>query len=212
MYTYLIKHILKRLLFLVSFHKFKVFHSFPFNPNKPLPSEAFKHLTAVLDLIAVPTHSLCRISDGTLLGLYRNSKLIDHDNDIDFDLFNYEPNNIRALAKKQNWKLGREVLYCNKCQQLTYFTEFKLVIDFLFWYKDGPFAKNFSEEDFIRVQPVEFFTQSTLLEINNFNFVIPRDINRWLVYRYGLNWSIPNTHKSDWKIECGDLIRLNLIK
>ena len=208
-YVYLIKKFLKRILYFCSTKKYKAFHSFPFNPNEPLPMGSFDYLLFIIDNLPIIDDSLVRISDGTLLGLFRNGKLIPHDNDLDFDLFNYDHFVIKKLAINNNWTLGREVFYMDKCQQLTYYTSENLVIDFIFWYKDGPFAVNFSENHYIRVQPLNFLIESEIIVMANHKFIVPKQLESWLVYRYGQNWSIPNTVKSDWKLDCGDLIKIS---
>ena len=91
-----------------------------------------------------------RVSDGTLLGILREKKLIDHDNDIDFDVeWNEEAEkNIKLIAKKYNWKMIRKVFYNHKVQQLTYFDSEEVIFDFIFWMTDERFAISFCEPGF----------------------------------------------------------------
>jgi len=51
---------------------------------------------------------------GTLLGLYRNGKFIEHDDDIDVGLFlNYYSKDIRVVLNKYGFRLVREILIDN---------------------------------------------------------------------------------------------------
>ena len=148
-----------------------------------------------------------RVSDGTLLGILREKKLIDHDNDIDFDVeWNEEAEqNIKLIAKKYNWKMIRKVFYNHKVQQLTYFDSEEVIFDFIFWSTDERFAINFSEPGHFRIMESRFLINLVNKEVDNFSFLVPFNYDEWLIYRYGKDWNIPKKTKGDWKDDCGDL-------
>ena len=92
-------------------------------------------------------------------------------------------------------------------QQLTYFDEEKVIFDFIFWSTDARFAINFSEPGHFRVMHSKYLLDLVKKNIGEFNYLIPRDSEEWLIYRYGKNWNIPQLSKKDWKDDCGDLGR-----
>lgn len=207
--SYLFKMLIKRLIYLMPSNGYKQYHHFPFDTLKPMPITAENLLCQLLkDIKSSGYENTIRISDGILLGLYRDGKLIEHDTDLDFDVVGSDTAFIKAIAHRLNWRIGREVKYANKVQQITYYDENELLIDFVFWYPDGQFMKNFGEKGCIRIQPRVFFDYLVSYKVSNIEFIMPKEIESWLVYRYGHSWQTPASSKGDWKEECSDLIRL----
>jgi hypothetical protein len=201
------KLIIKKILFWISCSKFREFQHFPFDISKRMPSSAYDEMVAILSAC----HSLdstFRITDGTLLGMVRDGHLIKHDNDIDFDVIasSGSESMIRNLACEKKWTIGREVFFDNKLQQLAFYDKNQLIIDFLFWYKEGGFCVNFSERNHVRIQPSNFFMNLKSEYYSSLLLRVPKKIDEWLIYRYGENWMIPDGSKGDWKLQCGDLL------
>ena len=203
-----LKRYLKLLLFLTSPKKQKWFHDFNFDIMKPLPPSASSKLKIAIEELQNEIKHF-RISDGTLLGIYRDGKLIAHDNDFDFDL-EYSDDNlkkIKKLAHTQSWTLGRHVKYDGITQQLTYYDTEYVLFDFIFWRSDDLFSINFSEPNKFRIMPRDFLHN---LKLEYFSEIgtqvnLPTNTVDWVVYRYGHSWNVPETSKGDWTETCGDL-------
>lgn len=203
-----LKRYIKFLLFCMSLAKQKWFHDFNFDIMKPLPPTASVKLKSVLTQLQKEIEYI-RVSDGTLLGLFRDGRLIPHDNDLDFDVEYTEKNikTIKEFALEKAWKLGRHVKYHGKTQQLTFYDEEFIIFDFIFWHTDDLFAINFSEPKKFRIMPQKYL--KTLKSVNydeiGTKVNIPEDTETWAEYRYGLTWNVPEDRKGDWTEICGDL-------
>ena len=207
--NHLLRTIYHKIIFILNFKAFNEYQYAPIDIFKPLPLSSGSKLKRLIDDLTNNQDLIIRISDGTLLGLFRDGRLIPHDNDIDFDVeWSRESEKIiKSIAKKNSWKIIRKVSYCKKLQQLTYFDEEKVIFDFIFWSTDARFAINFSEPGHFRVMHSKYLLDLVKKNIGEFNYLIPRDSEEWLIYRYGKNWNIPQLSKKDWKDDCGDLGR-----
>ena len=195
------------LRYYLNFKSYKEYQLSPINILKPLNNLAIERLNNLLIYFKSCPEIVIRISDGSLLGILRDGKLIEHDNDIDFDIV-WSKNSlklIKNLSVKKRWKLIRQVSYKGRIQQLTYYDDLEIIYDFIFWSIDERFAINFSEPHFFRIMDIKFLTRLKEENINGFNYLVPWDKLEWLNYRYGKNWNIPEDEKKDWKIDCGDL-------
>ena len=86
-----IKHILKYYLSILRNDDFIEYQSFPFDTNQQMPDGAEKVMQRCCNIIKSLNINY-RITDGTVLGLYRGGEFIAHDNDIDIlivDKFDY---------------------------------------------------------------------------------------------------------------------------
>jgi hypothetical protein len=180
----------------------------------PLPPNTLNKLHKILDKTKLKKSLLLRVSDGTLLGLVRDEALIPHDNDVDFDVVwsKKSVDDVRSIAKSEDWRLIREVKYCGRIQQLAYHDVDGAIFDFIFWAVDERFSINFSEPHAYRVMPSKFLTELVSSDVRGFEYDVPDSLDDWLVYRYGLNWEVPQSAKGDWKLDCGDLAKAWWIK
>jgi len=206
---FFIKGIIKLLLFHLSINQdFRQYHHFSFNYNKPLPNNAVKTMIScceVLENLGIKY----RLTDGTILGLYRQGDFIPHDDDIDIDILDYKDVDLlQTSMKKLDMKLGRKVVYKKQVHQLAYYSKNLVVFDMIFWYSDGDQIVNYSEKGYKRTQPKKYFTDLDSITYFEKSYPMPSHIEEWLVFRYGENWRIPKTYKDDWKKECFDLERL----
>jgi len=208
-YIFILKGLVKHLLFRLSKSEFREYHNFPFDYNKtPLPKKAADVMAAccgILEGLGIRY----RLTDGTILGLYRQGDFIPHDDDIDIDILDYaQVECLHEMMKSFSMKLGRKVIYKQKVQQMVYYNSDKIVVDLVFWHSEGATVFNYCERGCRRSQEKRFFESMPQLEYRGRKFPMPSQIEEWLGMRYGPDWRIPKTYKGDWKAECGDIERL----
>lgn len=211
-YVVTVKGMIKRFLFHASvMTTYREYHHFPFNYNKPLPKDSWKTMALCCDVLE-KLGMIYRITDGTILGLYRNGNFIPHDNDIDVDVLDFANNGL--LHKKMlaiGMKLGRKVVYKKKIQQLVYYNDAEIVFDIVFWHSRGDLIYNYSEKGYERVQKKKYFENLLQIEYKGKKYFMPSHIEEWLEMRFGKDWKIPKTYKDDWKKECGDIKPINKV-
>lgn len=212
MFVFYLKLIVKRIIFcykLILNKDFFEYHHFPFNNIK----------VRLKDEDAVELHNICnmldscgftyRLTDGLALGFYREHHFIRHDNDLDFDLKDFNSlSELKKAMRNRGYKVGREAYYLGKVQQIVFYNKNQLLVDFLVWYKEGDVIKNYEEEGYVRTQDPKHFDTLTNFDCYGYTFKLPGDMEEWLVKRYGEDWRIPKTYKGDWKDECLDLEKL----
>ena len=203
------KGIIKWVLYLIMKNQdFRAFHHFPFNFNSPIPdgaSEVMSMCCSALEKLNVNY----RLTDGTILGLYRQGAFIPHDNDIDVDILDFGAMDLlRTSMKNLGMKLGRKAVYKRQVHQLTYYSSNQVVFDMIFWYSIGNQIVNYSEEGYKRIQPKQYFTDLDSIKYDEKSYPMPSYIEEWLVLRYGEDWRTQKTYKDDWKKECFDLEKL----
>lgn len=155
-----------------------------------------------------------RLTDGTALGIYRSGEFIEHDDDVDIDILNPKLRQIKEVKKvfkkRFGYKIGREVYYKNKIQQLVFYDDNGYVFDMVFWYSRGDQIENYCERGFERLQLAAYFDVKKLHYIDFYGdrYPMPSSIESWLVDRYGPDWKTPKRYKGDWKEECYDIRKL----
>lgn len=205
---FLAKRIVKKLLFVLDGHPFIEFNSFPVNNNSVLSSEAVNDLAKCCGL-AEELALNYRLADGTILGIYRDGRLIPHDNDIDIDVLvtpEFDEDKVYSTFINNGFRLGRKAYFEKRIQQMTFYNKkTNDIFDMIFWYQTGKYVVNYSERNFERSQEMRYFEGMTTIHFNGRNYPAPAYLEEWLVMRYGIDWNIPKTFKSDWKEECFDL-------
>ena len=187
-----------------------IYNYFAIDYSKPLPSNAINTLSKLCDYFSKT--SGFRPSDGTLLGLFREGELIKHDNDLDFDVFYSDEvaRSISSYMKQNHYQLGRKVYYCNSLQQLCYWNNEGIIVDFIFWHQGMHYLVNFSEEGYVKYMPKKFLFNLSEYKISGISFKGPCDKFEWLKFRYGEDWSVPHNEKSDWKQTASDLVDIEI--
>ena len=178
----------------------------PFDPNKPMPKNGIFALNDVVKILNKLKISYF-ITDGTILGLYRDKTLIAHDNDIDIALID----NTKLLKFffnliKSGWIPMRLLIKDFHIYQLIFHKD-KIILDFLNWKRSE--NKVFflcPEVNGIRRQDMKFYNP-TIFEINNMRYYSHSNLEEWLEIHYGGNWHIPKNFKSDWREETKDIMR-----
>ena len=180
---------------------------FPFDVSKPLNSHSHDVLiecTQVLEVNGV-NYFLC---DGTILGIYRDNRLIPHDNDIDVAVFgDFDVEILKNSFLKLGYSVGRELYYGNKIQQLTLYSKNEIIFDICFWrdHGDGYAYHYVPEVKNGRRQRVEYFNQ-VAINYRNHRFFTYSNLESWLLEQYGESWSIPENAKGDWRLGLKDII------
>lgn len=192
--------------------KFIAFHHFPFDYLKVTLSDISIPYMEMTKKIMENSKCKYRLTDGLALGLYREGGFIKHDDDLDFDIIDtYDYKSLVKTYTSYKFHIGRIVFYEGKIQQLVFYNNEKVVIDFNFWYRNNEFVLNYAEEGFIRKQSSLFFDQLTFSTFKGQIYPLPGNIEEWLCMRYGNDWRIPKKSKGDWKEECGDMESLQLL-
>lgn len=208
-----IKHLLEYYISLLNKDIFVEYHSFPFDTNQKMPNGAEKVMKECCDVLKSLDLNY-RISDGTILGIYRGGKFIAHDNDIDVEIIGDDKvERIEKIFKNKGMSLGRKAIYKGKVHQIIYYTSDYIIFDIVIWHpnaKDGKLY-NYSERGYERVQDAKYFQKDKLdfIEFKGDKYPIPTPIEEWLVMRYGNDWKTPKTYKGDWKEECFDMKRID---
>jgi hypothetical protein len=170
--------------------------------SQSLPADATNTLRdccQVLDKYNIP-YSL---GWGTLLGLYRDKKLISHDNDLDIDLFDFSDYELIIKAFKSiNMNVGTKVFYRKNIQQLVFVSSDGVCFDVIFWHKQRGLVVNYCEPGYILKLPTSFLERKSVVKFFDHNFSIPCLTEKYLATVYGPDWKIPKHSKGDWKDDC----------
>lgn len=208
-----IKHILKYYLSILRNDDFIEYQSFPFDTNQQMPDGAEKVMQRCCNIIKSLNINY-RITDGTVLGLYRGGEFIAHDNDIDIDIIS--DNMIKEIEKEFKsigMTMGRKAIYKGKYHQIIFYTSNYTIFDIVIWHLNEDDGKlyNYSERDYERVQDAKYFQQDKLqhIEFKGEKYPMPTPVEEWLEMRYGKDWKTPKTYKGDWKEECFDMKRID---
>jgi phosphorylcholine metabolism protein LicD len=186
---------------------FRDYYFFPFDVSKPLnnySNSVLVECTQVLDREKV-NYFLC---DGTILGIYRDGRLIPHDNDIDVSIFgDFDVDILKNSFKERGYKIGRELYYKRKIQQLTVYSKHEVIFDMCFWRdQDDGYAYHYVPEvKNGRRQKLGYFNKS-LIEYQGHLFPTFINIECWLQEQYGDSWHIPESSKGDWRLGLKDII------
>lgn len=170
----------------------------PFDFPKPMPSSAFKTMTLGCDILKKLGIRFC-VSYGTLLGIYRNNALIQHDSDIDVDVLrpcSVAINDIENEFKKNGFKICVKTTLLGEIQQLAFYTRDEVVFDLAFYKKIGKSVYCFHEYDYYFQFPAQFYDTLGAFTFNNYELYFPHEPEEWLAYTYGKNWKIPKLSKN----------------
>jgi phosphorylcholine metabolism protein LicD len=137
------------------------------------------------------------ITDGTLLGFYRDGGLIKGDKDIDIGIMIEDlPSNIHYLLKKEGLSLLRENGTKENGLEYTYTRKGANLDIFFFYYeKDYVWHANWLGSERIRFKYPIFELKKE--KFGSREFWTPKNIEEYLELKYGKNWRIP-IGKWDW--------------
>lgn len=186
---------------------FEDYFDFPFDITKPMPSSSQNELVDLVNFLNSENMTYF-FAEGSLLGLVRDGKLIDHDTDLDFYLTDTERiGEIDSFLGAKGYKVGRRLTHKGRLCQMTYFNRDFLLIDFLFWQRteDGNFFWIGPEIKGRRIQNSSYFDSPTYITWKNISIRTFWEYESWLKLVYGDSWTIPENIKTDWTKSIGDL-------
>ena len=127
---------------------------------------------------------------GTLLGAYRNKKVINHDHDLDLSiLFEKEKFNSEMLCERlsQDYYIihhSTDEYICIYPKNNPQFT--MTHVDIYFWYIDSKFVKSITWSNIYT--PKHFYDELESVELNGLDFKCPRHLDQYLQFRYGVDF------------------------
>ena len=125
---------------------------------------------------------------GTLLGIYRDSKLIDGDNDIDLAIFSDQKQKFSELKdnlKKEGFKIINETRSIISIIRMGNYLDISVLYPINF-----PLKGWISSVFFIPKRLISNFTE---VDFNGFRYHCPKSPELMLKYFYGKSWNIPSS-------------------
>lgn len=186
---------------------FEDFFDFPFDISKPMPKSALDQLIILISFMNENDLDY-RLADGSLLGIYRDGTLIEHDTDLDFYFSDsYSLELAVSFLLGLGYQVGRKLSKGDLIFQYSLYSADNLLVDFLLWhpldneyfYWEGPEIRR------RRIQPKSNFMDHSYISLGSHVLKTFKDVPEWLQSVYGHNWQIPESIKSDWRIGIGDL-------
>ncbi len=135
------------------------------------------------------------ISKGTLLGLYRDKKIIANDIDIDIDIFSER--DIYKLIKYSKLNIFRTVIYNGRYSNIVFFdNENQMLIDIaVFIKRENIFINHSPQGEFILNK--SFVRSISLMKFGD-NNVLSYSSEDYLSHWYGEEWKTPKPYTQDW--------------
>jgi len=130
---------------------------------------------------------------GALLGIYREGKLLDHD-DPDIDVTILEPANHDEIEKA--FLNEGYVLYAHGPHQ-TVMKKRSVLFDISFYVREEDKVVMFIEDAGTAIQDLHLFDPLGEIEFMGHKYPVPNNIEEYLVKRYG-DWKTPKKEKKPW--------------
>lgn len=172
---------------------------FPFDSSQPLTPGALETLSDVSKSL----HNLnapCFVSDGTLLGLVRDGRLIPHDNDLDFVVLGIRHQwSVRQIMRQKGFKIASLSRLGSHVYHMSFFNDAQHIVDFTLFEDAGDSYVSFRDYDSYFVIPRDLVMNLTSLEAGQGKVSVPTRSEDFLEYQYGVSWKTPAERKEDWK-------------
>jgi hypothetical protein len=145
-----------------------------------------------------------RVSEGTLLGGFRQQNFIGHDTDIDVALVGPVPVGRVLVAMYRSGFICIRLLTARfHVQQLAFLhQESGNIFDVIIWWEksQGQMQASFPELDYVMSVPADQFGPPEFVQLQDLMFPTHSRPREWLEAQYGTGWEVPETTKSDWKL------------
>ena len=143
---------------------------------------------------------------GSLLGIIRDGKFIEHDCDIDFGIFadeKFDWNELENILKKYDVKKVKQFKFNNLITEQSYkykdntfdifacYTEENNSASYLYYRKKGFIYNSPNEYSLMKSKPYKI-TKTKWIEVNGIKCKIPEDVEKYLESIYTKDWRIPN--------------------
>lgn len=146
------------------------------------------------------------LSAGTLLGIHRDQKFIDHDTDIDVEILG--PINGNILIDKMvesGFELIRSMTITDRPYQLAFIhPDGNIIFDVYFYYKVGNRLINYNDQGTLWY-PEDMLLDFQDVSFGNRTFRVPEP-DWYCEFRYGSSWKTPKTVKGSWQTDASNLI------
>jgi len=131
------------------------------------------------------------ISQGTLLGFYRDKGYCNGDSDIDIEILDADPNLMNEIVTQMPFELIRSASLYDKYMQLAFIDRTNNVIfDIWFLYTKEDVILNYTDDKKLWY-PKHYFDNLSTIEYNNKQYPAPSDCEWYCEFRYGDDWNIP---------------------
>lgn len=137
------------------------------------------------------------VDAGTLLGLWRDGRLIPHDTDLDFAVIG-PVGAATQLAPQlpEPYRLIRTIDHQERPSQRAYM-RVDTIVDLYYFWADGATAINVSDVGVMRM-PLEAVLPLRRWSWRGIGLRVPADPDGYLAWRYGPTWRTPHTAKGRW--------------
>jgi hypothetical protein len=142
------------------------------------------------------------LSSGTALGIYRDGRLIPHDNDLDVGVLDTPELRGRLVAALR--RAGADVFVEQLCQVACRLRD--VVFDVRIFYRVEDELVTDTELGQMR-KPARLVADLARIEFDGRSYPLPNPPDEYLAVRYGPGWPIPKTSKGPWTHEAHNLIR-----
>lgn len=148
---------------------------------------------------------------GTLLGIVRENRLLEHDLDLDIGVFasENEKHIIRKVLERKGYKLWRSYYFNNLVVEDSFrFRKVKVDINYykktnnnlitwLFYTKPGEIYRLKNERSIVEMKYSKI-TGTKSIECGKYKIIIPNEAEELLAEKYGENWRIPDKSWIYW--------------
>ena len=135
------------------------------------------------------------ISKGTLLGLYRDKKLIKNDIDIDIDIFSEE--DIYKLIHHSKLTIFRTIIHNGRYSNIVFYdNKNKMLVDIAVFIKKERYFINHTPHGEFRLNE-NLIKSISLTQFGNDN-ALSYPCEDYLSLWYGKDWKTPKQYKRDW--------------
>lgn len=158
------------------------------------------------------------LTDGTLLGYYRNGDFIDHDEDLDFGarIDNFDERLLMDFVDN-GWKLV-SIMGNRNCGLEISFKKRGIKLDIFFFYREGMKLwhgawRKIKEDGQVKRNLIKYYYDDFVLTKTDFkgeSFNIPGETEKYISTKYGANWKTP-VKKWDWEYGPSNAVKTDIV-